>query len=242
MKSLLGVNIDHIATLRNIRNVSYPDPVQAALFAEKVGADSITVHLREDRRHINDKDVQMLCQKLKIPVNLEMAATEEMVVIACENKPCFCCLVPERRKEVTTEGGLDVARQLVTLRGFCTRLESCGIRVSLFINADYSQVDAAVAVGASSIEIHTGAYANAENEKIQKEELDNITNVADYATDRGLRVNAGHGLNYQNVERIAALPNIQDINVGHAIIGRSVMTGLEEAISYMKGLIMEASG
>lgn len=239
---LLGVNIDHIATLRNARGTRYPDPVQAAFIAEQAGADGITVHLREDRRHITDRDVRILRQTLHTRMNLEMAITEEMLGIACETKPHFCCLVPEKRQEVTTEGGLDVAGQPEKLRDACTRLAQAGILVSLFIDPDEVQIDAAVAAGAPYIEIHTGAYAEAEDEATQREELARIARAATYAASKGLKVNAGHGLTYHNVKPIAALPEMHELNIGHAIIGRAVMSGLKEAVADMKRLMLEARG
>lgn len=239
---LLGVNIDHIATLRNARGTRYPDPVQAAFIAEQAGADGITVHLREDRRHITDRDVRILRQTLHTRMNLEMAVTEEMLGIACETKPHFCCLVPEKRQEVTTEGGLDVAGQPEKLRDACTRLAQAGILVSLFIDPDEVQIDAAVAAGAPYIEIHTGAYAEAEDEATQREELARIARAATYAASKGLKVNAGHGLTYHNVKPIAALPEMYELNIGHAIIGRAVMSGLKEAVADMKRLMLEARG
>lgn len=237
---LLGVNIDHIATLRNARGTCYPDPVQAAFIAEQAGADGITVHLREDRRHITDRDVRILRQTLHTRMNLEMAVTEEMVNIACETKPHFCCLVPEKRQEVTTEGGLDVVGQPEKLRDACRRLSEAGILVSLFIDPDEAQIDAAVAAGAPYIEIHTGAYADAESEAAQQEELARIARAATYAAAKGLKVNAGHGLTYHNVKPIAALPEMHELNIGHAIIGRAVMVGLKEAVADMKRLMLEA--
>ncbi|MEZ7863167.1 MAG: pyridoxine 5'-phosphate synthase, partial [Aeromonadaceae bacterium] len=196
----LGVNIDHVATLRNARGTSYPDPVLAAGLAEQAGADGITIHLREDRRHITDRDVEILRQTLQTPMNLEMAVTEEMVAIACRIKPHFVCLVPEKRTEVTTEGGLDVAGQLAKVQAAISRLAEVGTQVSLFIDADHAQIDAAVAVGAPYIEIHTGRYADATSTAEQLEELARIQEAARYAHGLGLRVNAGHGLHYHNVK------------------------------------------
>lgn len=237
---LLGVNIDHIATLRNARGTQYPDPVQAAFLAEQAGADGITIHLREDRRHITDRDVKLLSQTIQTRMNLEMAVTDEMLDIACEVKPVFCCLVPEKRQEVTTEGGLDVAGQIDKMTLAVTRLIEAGISVSLFIDADIRQIDAAVAVGATYIEIHTGRYADAENELEQQAELKRIAHAATYAAGKGLHVNAGHGLTYHNVQAIAALPEIYELNIGHAIIGRAVMSGLPAAVSEMKALMNNA--
>ncbi|PHI29786.1 pyridoxine 5'-phosphate synthase [Budvicia aquatica] len=237
---LLGVNIDHIATLRNARGTQYPDPVQAAFIAEQAGADGITIHLREDRRHITDRDVKLLSQTIQTRMNLEMAVTDEMLDIACEVKPVFCCLVPEKRQEVTTEGGLDVAGQLDKMTLAVSRLVDAGISVSLFIDADIRQIDAAVAVGATYIEIHTGRYADAENELEQLAELKRIAHAATYAAGKGLKVNAGHGLTYHNVQAIAALPEIYELNIGHAIIGRAVMSGLAAAVAEMKALMADA--
>ncbi|EPF15314.1 Pyridoxine 5'-phosphate synthase [Cedecea davisae] len=237
---LLGVNIDHIATLRNARGTAYPDPVQAAFIAEQAGAHGITVHLREDRRHITDRDVRVLRETLDTRMNLEMAVTEEMLAIACETKPHFCCLVPEKRQEVTTEGGLDVAGQLDKMRDACKRLADAGILVSLFIDADHAQIDAAVAVGAPYIEIHTGCYADAKDEATRSKELARIAEAATYAASKGLKVNAGHGLTYHNVQAIARIPEMYELNIGHAIIGRAVMSGLKEAVAEMKRLMLEA--
>ncbi|WP_411705816.1 pyridoxine 5'-phosphate synthase [Edaphovirga cremea] len=237
---LLGVNIDHIATLRNARGTAYPDPVQAAFIAEQAGADGITVHLREDRRHITDRDVRILRQTINTRMNLEMAVTDEMIDIACELKPHFCCLVPEKRQEVTTEGGLDVAGQQDKMILAIERLTQAGILVSLFIDADPRQIDAAVAVGAPYIEIHTGAYADAETPLEQQAELERIKHAATYAAGKGLKVNAGHGLHYHNVQPIAALPEMHELNIGHAIIGQAVMSGLATAVSDMKVLMREA--
>ncbi|CFR18041.1 pyridoxine 5'-phosphate synthase [Yersinia kristensenii] len=237
---LLGVNIDHIATLRNARGTIYPDPVQAAFIAEQAGADGITVHLREDRRHITDRDVRILRQTIQTRMNLEMAVTDEMVDIACEIKPHFCCLVPEKRQEVTTEGGLDVAGQVDKMTIAVSRLSDAGILVSLFIDADMRQIDAAVAVGAPYIEIHTGAYADASSDLARQAELMRIAKAATYAASKGLKVNAGHGLTYHNVQPIAALPEMHELNIGHAIIGQAVMSGLAAAVTDMKVLMREA--
>ncbi|MFV0548581.1 MAG: pyridoxine 5'-phosphate synthase [Limnobaculum xujianqingii] len=237
---LLGVNIDHIATLRNARGTQYPDPVQAAFIAEQAGADGITIHLREDRRHITDRDVKLLSQTIQTRMNLEMAVTDEMVDIACEIKPAFCCLVPEKRQEVTTEGGLDVAGQIDKMTVAVGRLVDAGIAVSLFIDADHHQIDASVAVGATFIEIHTGRYADAENELEREAELLRIAQAATYAASKGLHVNAGHGLTYHNVQAIAALPEIYELNIGHAIIGQAVMSGLHAAVADMKALMLAA--
>ena len=239
-KILLGVNIDHVATLRNARGTAYPDPVFAAALAEQAGAEGITVHLREDRRHITDRDVEILRQTIKTRMNLEMAVTEEMLTIACRIKPQFVCLVPEKRQEVTTEGGLDVASQVARIQEAVTRLSAVGTKVSLFIDADHAQIDAAVASGAPYIEIHTGRYADAETEEEQQQELQRIAEAATYASQQGLKVNAGHGLHYHNVQAIAAIPEMNELNIGHAIIGRAVFTGLPEAVAEMKRLMVEA--
>ncbi|HFD2071140.1 pyridoxine 5'-phosphate synthase [Serratia marcescens] len=237
---LLGVNIDHIATLRNARGTQYPDPVQAAFIAEQAGADGITVHLREDRRHITDRDVRLLRQTIQTRMNLEMAVTDEMLDIAIELQPHFCCLVPEKREEVTTEGGLDVAGQMDKMSVAVERLAQAGILVSLFIDPDHRQIDAAVAVGTPYIEIHTGAYAEAQGELAVQAELRRIAVAAAYAAEKGLKVNAGHGLTYHNVQPIAALPEMHELNIGHAIIGQAVMSGLPAAVADMKVLMREA--
>jgi len=237
---LLGVNVDHVATLRQARGTVYPDPVDAALIAQQAGADSITVHLREDRRHILDHDVTRLMQQLRIPLNLEMAATEEMIAIACEAQPDYCCLVPEKREELTTEGGLDVAGNSAAVAAACTRLDEAGVRTSLFIDPDKLQIDAAIAAGARVIEIHTGAYADASVAADQESELTRVREAATYADDHGLVVNAGHGLNYVNVEPVAAIKEIIELNIGHAIVARSVFDGITEAVQDMKRLMLEA--
>ena len=237
---LLGVNIDHIATVRNARGTNYPDPVQAAFVAEQAGAEGITVHLREDRRHITDRDVELLRQTIQTRMNLEMAVTDEMVDIACRIRPAFCCLVPEKRQEVTTEGGLDVAGQKEKIARAVKRLTEAGIKVSLFIDPDHTQIDAADDVGAPFIEIHTGAYADAETSQEEDKEFIRIKDAIAYAAGKGLKVNAGHGLNYHNVQRVAALPAIYELNIGHAIIGRAVFSGLAAAVADMKTLLREA--
>ncbi|MEQ9860978.1 pyridoxine 5'-phosphate synthase [Pectobacterium cacticida] len=237
---LLGINIDHIATLRNARGTAYPDPVQAAFIAEQAGADGITVHLREDRRHITDRDVRILRETLQTRMNLEMAVTEEMLNIACAVQPHFCCLVPEKRQEVTTEGGLDVAGQQEKINSAVARLRQANILVSLFIDADKRQIDAAVASGAPFIEIHTGAYADAPDDETRQQEFERIRDAATYAASQGLKVNAGHGLTYHNVQPIAALPEMHELNIGHAIMGYAVMHGLKEAVAEMKRLMREA--
>ena len=237
---LLGVNVDHIATLRQARGTTYPDPAHAAAVAEHAGADGITIHLREDRRHINDRDVQVMAHTIQSRMNLEMAVTEEMLNIACQVKPVFCCLVPEKREELTTEGGLDVAGQLEKVTAAVSRLANENILVSLFIDADLSQIDAAKASGAPFIEIHTGCYADAASEEEQLAELERLTKGIKYAASIGLKVNAGHGLNYFNVKPIAAIEEIIELNIGHAIIARAAIDGLDKAVRDMKRLMIEA--
>lgn len=237
---LLGVNIDHIATLRNARGTNYPDPVHAADVAERAGADGITVHLREDRRHIKDRDVRILAQTINTRLNLEMAVTDEMLAIAEEVKPVFCCLVPEKREELTTEGGLDVAGNLAVMKQACERLAAANILVSLFIDADKQQIDAAVECGAPYIEIHTGQYAEATSEAELEEELARLVEGIEYADKRGLKVNAGHGLHYHNVKPIAAIPQLIELNIGHAIIARAAFDGLATAVADMRKLMSEA--
>lgn len=235
----LGVNVDHVATLRQARRTTYPDPLYAALVAEQAGADSITIHLREDRRHIQDRDVRLCQDALQTRVNLEMAATEEMVGIALQVKPADVCLVPERRAEVTTEGGLDVLGQETNLKSICGRLAQADIRVSLFIDPDNAQLDAAVRVGAPVVELHTGAYADARGDAVQHE-LQRIQQAARHASDLGLVVNAGHGLNYHNVGPIAAIAEIEELNIGHAIVARAVIDGMAAAVAEMKRLMLQA--
>lgn len=237
---LLGVNIDHVATLRNARGTKYPDPVHAAEIAERAGAAGITIHLREDRRHINDRDVRILRETLQTRMNLEMAVTDEMVGIALETQPEFVCLVPEKREELTTEGGLNVLGHLEKVRAATKTLSDAGIKVSLFIDADKEQIDAAVECGAPYIELHTGAYADAETEEAQQNELKKIAAGASYAASKGLIVNAGHGLTYHNVEAIAALPEIYELNIGHSIMGRAVFDGLEKAVADMHRIMLGA--
>ncbi|MCL4131171.1 UNVERIFIED_CONTAM: hypothetical protein GTU68_026290 [Idotea baltica] len=242
MSIQLGVNIDHIATLRQARGTLYPDPVQAAIESEQAGADGITLHLREDRRHIQERDVMMLAGILQTKMNLEMAVTNDMLAIAEKYKPQDCCLVPERREELTTEGGLDVVGQLVKMKAACQRLADAHIAVSLFIDPDFSQIDAAVACGAPVIELHTGAYADAKTVDQAIIELNNIAKAVAYAKQAGLKVNAGHGLNYHNTAAIARIPDIVELNIGHAIIARSVFTGLKAAVREMKTLMQMARG
>ncbi|TCK17585.1 pyridoxine 5'-phosphate synthase [Thiogranum longum] len=238
---LLGVNIDHVATLRQARGTRYPDPVQAAIESEQAGADSITLHLREDRRHIQDRDVEMLKDILQTRMNLEMAVTDEMLAIASRIRPADCCLVPERREELTTEGGLDVAGQVDRMQDACTQLAEAGVRVSLFIDADPVQVDAARVVGAPCIEIHTGHFADATTPEAAEKELERIRAAVQLGENTGLQVNAGHGLHYHNVRPIAALPAIRELNIGHAIIARAVFTGLGNAVREMKQLMLLAA-
>ena len=235
----LGVNVDHVATLRQARRTTYPDPLFAALIAEQAGADSITIHLREDRRHIQDRDVRMCKDALQTRLNLEMAATEEMVRIALEVRPSDCCLVPEKRTEVTTEGGLDVIGQEEWLKKVCGQLAQAGIRVSLFIDPDVEQLEAAARVGAPVVELHTGAYAEAVGEH-RGRELKRIETAARHAASLGLTVHAGHGLHYHNVQPIAAIPEIVELNIGHAIVAHAVIHGLATAVAEMKRLMLQA--
>jgi pyridoxine 5-phosphate synthase len=239
---LLGVNIDHVATLREARGTRYPDPVQAAIEAEQSGADSITLHLREDRRHIQERDVSLLKDILQTRMNLEMAVTDEMLEIAGRIRPADCCLVPERREELTTEGGLDVAGQQQRIREACTRLAAAGIRVSLFIDADAVQVEAAAQAGAPCIEIHTGHFADATDSRGRDRELARIVEAVSLGEQAGLQVNAGHGLHYHNVTAIASIPAVRELNIGHAIIARAVFTGLGAAVGEMKRLMCTARG
>ena len=238
---LLGVNIDHIATLRQARGTRYPDPVQAALVAEEAGADGITLHLREDRRHIQDRDVYLLNDMLNTRMNLEMAVTDEMVNIAIKVKPACVCLVPEKREELTTEGGLNVITNEKVIKSACDRLAEVGSEVSLFIDADEQQIDAAVRCGAPVIEIHTGHYADAKTPVLQLKELEKIVQGVAYALEQGLIVNAGHGLHYHNTEAIAAIPGINELNIGHSIIAHAAFVGLKTAVKEMRELITLAS-
>ena len=235
----LGVNIDHIATLRQARRGRYPDPVHAALTAEMAGADSITLHLREDRRHIQDADVRVLRGLLKTHMNLEMAVTEEMLAIACEVRPADCCLVPENRREITTEGGLDVLSQEARLRPALERLHAHGVRAALFIDPDPQQVEAASRVAAPAIELHTGAYAEASGAARAKE-LERLIACARLGASRGMEVHAGHGLDYHNIQPVAAIGEVIELNIGHALIGRAVFTGLAAAVREMKALMAAA--
>lgn len=236
---LLGVNIDHIATLRNARGTCYPEPAHLAAIAECAGADGITVHLREDRRHINDRDVAVLAQTLQTRMNLEMAVTDEMVDIALQTKPAFVCLVPEKRQELTTEGGLNVVASFSKIASAVSRLNAAGIQVSLFIDPENAQIDAAIKTGAAYIELHTGKYADAQSEEVQQFELMRVTKAATYASQAGIKVNAGHGLNYHNVKPIAALPEIIELNIGHAIVARALVDGFSSAVAQMKSLMVE---
>jgi pyridoxine 5-phosphate synthase len=235
----LGVNVDHVGTVRQARRARHPDPVHAALVAEQAGADSITMHLREDRRHIIDRDPFALQDLMQTHLNLEMAVTAEMLAIAQRLKPADCCLVPEKRTEVTTEGGLDAAGQQAVLRDAVATLAAAGIRVSLFIDPDAAQIEAARAVGAPVIELHTGAYAEARGAE-QARELERLRGAARQAAQLGLRVHAGHGLDYHNVQPVAAIPEIVELNIGFAIVGRAVFTGLAEAVREMKALMLAA--
>ena len=237
----LGVNIDHIATLRQARGTRYPSPVRAALLAEYAGADAITLHLREDRRHIQDRDLEILREVLTIRMNLEMAVTDEMLAIATRIRPNDACLVPERRKELTTEGGLDVVQQFERVRHACTVLAAAGVRVSLFINADRDQLEAARAAGAPVVELHTGQYAEMDGEEEIQRELERIRSATELGTRLGLRVNAGHGLNYHNTRPVAALPLIRELNIGHAIVAHALFVGWESAVREMKALILGAT-
>ena len=236
----LGVNIDHVATLRQARGTRYPEPIQAALLAEEAGADGITLHLREDRRHIQDRDVFALKGILQTKMNLEMAVTEEMLAIAARVGPADCCLVPERREELTTEGGLDVAGQRDRMKEACERLGAAGVRVSLFIDADPVQIDAAAAVGAPVVELHTGPYADSQDDARRHKEWARLDAAVDRGRGLGLQVNAGHGLHYHNVEPVAAMAGITELNIGHAIVARALFVGFKQAVREMKALMREA--
>ncbi len=236
----LGVNIDHVATIRQQRGTRYPSVVQAALLAEQAGADVITLHLREDRRHIQDADVHTLRGLLQTRMNLEMAVTEEMVGIALQVKPQDVCLVPERREELTTEGGLDVIGHFEKIRQACQVLGASGIRVSLFIDPDKAQVEAAKAAGAPVIELHTGAFADADSEQHSEDEFQRIRAAVAHGVAQGVHVNAGHGLHYHNVQQIAALPGVEELNIGHAIVAHAIFVGWEQAVREMKALMLAA--
>ena len=242
MSIYLGVNIDHIATLREARGTIYPSPLEAALICENSGADSITLHLREDRRHIQDRDVVEIRSSLKTKMNLEMAATDEMIKIVRQIKPQDCCLVPEKREELTTEGGLDVASQISRMTEVCQQLNEENIRTSLFIDADIKQIDAAMSCGAPVIEIHTGHFADSTTIEEQADKYTQIKKACKYAHGIGLQVNAGHGLTIQNTKLIAEINEIVELNIGHSIVARSVFIGLENAVSEIKELMLEARG
>lgn len=235
----LGVNVDHVATLRQARGTRYPDPVAAALIAEQAGADSITIHLREDRRHIQLRDLEVLGRVRQTRINLEMAVTDAMLETAAAEQPSDCCFVPEKREELTTEGGLDVASQVNRIRAAREQLAACGIRVALFIGPDRAQVEAAAEAGVAVVELHTGAYADAEPGERERE-LERIADAAAHAHSLGLTVHGGHGLHYHNVEPIAAIPEIVELNIGHAIVAQSVFDGIAGAVAKMKRLIVEA--
>lgn len=237
---LLGVNIDHVATLREVRATEYPNLVEAALLAEKAGADGITIHLREDRRHIQDKDVFNISENITTRLNLEMAVTEEMISIAGRVLPAYCCFVPERREELTTEGGLNVKAQIQQVSEAIDNLEAKGVKCSLFIDPDIEQINSACDAGANIVEIHTGAYAEADNEKDKAQELKRISKAVYHACARDIQVNAGHGLNYTNVGDIAAIEEVRELNIGHAIVCRALFVGIENAVSQMKRLMNEA--
>ena len=238
---LLGVNIDHVATIRQARGTRYPEPIQAALVAEQAGADGITLHLREDRRHIQERDVELFRDALQTRMNLEAAATPDMVAIACRVRPADCCLVPERREELTTEGGLDVVGQRAQLIDVCAALTDAGVRVSLFIDADPAQLEAAKAVGAPVVEIHTGHYADAVGPAARARELERVRQAVAFGLELGLEVNAGHGLDYHNVKAIAAIPGVRELNIGHAIIARAIFSGLDQAVRDMKAIMTDAA-
>jgi pyridoxine 5-phosphate synthase len=237
---LLGVNIDHVATLRQARGTRYPDPVQAALTAEIAGADGITLHLREDRRHIQERDVVLLKETLTTRMNLEIAVTDAMLVFAETIRPEHCCLVPEKREELTTEGGLNVAKEQARIKAACERLQAAGIRVSLFIDPDPYQIEAAKQCGVPDIELHTGAYAEASTEKIRTLALQQIEVGVKQGVEMGLRVNAGHGLHYHNVQDIVAIPGVTELNIGHAIVARALFSGFYQAVYDMKQLLLRA--
>lgn len=232
--------MDHVATLRQARGTRYPDPVDAALLAERSGADSITIHLREDRRHIQDRDLEIMSRVLQTRINLEMAVTDSMIEIALAAAPSDCCLVPERREELTTEGGLDVASRRDTVAAACQRLAERGVRVSLFIDPEAHQLDAAVECGAPVVELHTGAFADAETPAARTAELVRIREAAERGAALGLTVHAGHGLNYHNVGEVAAISQIMELNIGHAVVARAVFDGLAKAVADMKRLMLEA--
>ena len=233
----LGVNVDHIATIRQARGTAYPDPVDAAFIAVEAGADGITVHLREDRRHIQERDVRLLCDQLTVPVNLEMAVTPAMVQFALEVRPEKCCIVPERREELTTEGGLDVCRNSEALTHAYRQLAQAGIEVSLFIDPSEAQIAAAAAIGVPVIELHTGAYAEIVSPEQQTREFENLLRAVESAVSENLQINAGHGLHYENVARLLSIPELVELNIGHAIVARALFNGLAESVREMKKII-----
>jgi pyridoxine 5-phosphate synthase len=237
---LLGVNIDHVATIRQARGTRYPELVQTALIAEQNGADSITAHLREDRRHIQDRDIHLLKDMIHTRLNMEMAATDEMVGIAVKVRPDACCLVPEKRAELTTEGGLEVAGNFSYIQKACVRLADAGVEVSLFIAPDQSQIDAAKAAGAPVVELHTGCYADAMSPHERNAELERIRHAAHYANSIGLQVNAGHGLHYHNVQAICQIPEIVELNIGHSIIALALFSGMAQAVRDLKNIMLHA--
>jgi pyridoxine 5-phosphate synthase len=237
---LLGVNIDHIATIRQARGTRYPEVVHAALLAEQNGADSITAHLREDRRHIQDRDISLLKDMLHTRLNMEMAVTDEMINIAIKVRPSACCLVPEKREELTTEGGLEVAGSLSRMKSACESLAAADIEVSLFIAPDMAQIDAAKAAGAPVVELHTGCYADALSPGERAMELDKIRQAVRYAASLGLQVNAGHGLHYHNVQAICRIPEIVELNIGHAIVAQALFSGLGQAVKDLKHIMQSA--
>jgi pyridoxine 5-phosphate synthase len=239
---LLGVNIDHVATVRQARRVSYPDPVEAARLAERGGADGITVHLREDRRHIQDHDLERLRESVTTKLNLEMAATEEMEAKALAIRPPDVCVVPEKRQEITTEGGLDVRGQATRLRSLVGNLRAAGIRVSLFVDPDAPQIDASVGVGADAVELHTGAYCDAKDPAAVRLELERLRSGAALAASAGLQVNGGHGLRLENVAPVAAIASIVELNIGHSIVARAVLIGMETAVREMREALDRARG
>lgn len=236
----LGVNVDHVATLRQARLTDYPDPVEAALIAEQARADSITVHLREDRRHIQEDDVFRLVKLLRIPLNLEMAVTPAMLDFASTLKPAYCCFVPEKREELTTEGGLDVTSQLQRVKNACLQMQKAGCKVSLFIDPEVSQIKSAALAGADMIELHTGHYAEAVDRDRASEELDRIETAVLHGKEKRIQVNAGHGLNYDNVQAIASIGAVAELNIGHSIVGRAVIAGMSNAVSEMRSLMLSS--
>lgn len=236
----LGVNIDHVGTVRQARKVSYPDPVHAAILAMQAGADGITLHLREDRRHVQPRDVEIVKEAVQLPLNFEMGLTPEMVEFAKKIKPHYCCFVPERREEITTEGGLDVIKHFETIKKACGELQNNDIEISLFIAPDFKQIEAAKETGATIVELHTGPYSHATTKKDIEKTLMDLRSAAKYADEMGLQVNAGHGLHYQNVSSVAAIPQIVELNIGHALIGHAIMVGMFDAVVQMKNLMEKA--